>query len=541
MPRVINAPGKERAPKFARQELEALQIQKWVESKINQGMITSIEPQNLPTNAMQFIKNATVRYDVTAQRPGLVISSPSKPDSQPVLKYVSWKTEDGTGFTIRIAGPVTVTPTSVNLLAGGTWTPLVVAPPLTGLDTDYITTTDVLDTFIFADNGADPLQVVDPVGLTVGPLGDAPAYRYVTGFFNRAVGFARANANEIEVGWSGSSNVTEWNPAVDDTAGSSPLINSPADVSDFIKGGFAFSNVMIILREKSIWLANTQPVAQNPFFFYSAVPGIGCNCPYSAQLVQNGLSWVDQRTNTVYYYTPGDTPSPIGQPIENTIMSNIDDPNSVFSSYDPINKEYTVFIPAVSSQIVQAWKFNFRTNAWTYNEYELITSSGNTDLESGGVRVEDLVGTVAGLMGTVEDLSPSNSTLSTQWYGDASGNLYSENINTITDNGDPFSTQLVSKLFKLPEFDIYVGKLVFEYQVNTTGTILLEYSLDGGNTWITGKMVTPVAVGKPALLILRRMIKCRIFMWRLTMTAGQFNLFSYEVHTYPSGESRDRS
>lgn len=538
MPRIIGASGKERTP-----QIPNLAMEKFAEGRINQGMVTMIDPADIPPGALQLIKNATVRFDRTSRRPGSILLVPEKPDSQPVLRMAFIKKKDGSPYTVRM------TPQHIYTMGAGAWSEIVFAAGLHGSERDRFNTADVLDTFCFTNNGADEVQTIDFAAATGGPLGNAPKYRYFTGFYNRGVGFARKDTNEVEVGWSGDGNIVQWDPLVDETAGNEPLLESPDDLSDFIKGGFSFTNLMIILREKSIWHGQKQPIPQNPFYISSAVPGVGCDCPFSAKVVGVGqLAWVDRRTGCVYAYSPGSLPEAISRNIEKTLFSNVDDPDTIFAAYNPIPNEYTVYIPGVGSNFVQAWTYNFRGKAWAYNEYYGLTSADDTELAIAGTTVDQL-GDVAidDLVGTVDDLSPTSEIITSRAYGRNDGTIMLEDINEDLDAphtdyplGVPFDTLITSKAFTVPEDDIYIAKIVIEYQANRSGTFKIEYSKDGGATddsWRVGKTVKPTRLGKPTLLIYRKVIKARRFAWRLTTTAGLFETLAYEVHVYPSGQS----
>lgn len=536
--------GRERFPHM---DVRELQMQKFVESRVNKGMITMLDPADIEPGAMQLIRNATVRFDRTARRPGSRPFTPGQPDAHPVMRLAFMKKKEGNAYTVRL------TPESVHTMATVDWN--VIAGILTGTVKDRFQTTVVLDEFVFANNGVDYLQVVDFVAQTFGRLGNAPRYRYVTGMFNRVVGAARRDENEIEVGWSADADVYEWNPLVNETAGSSPIIDSPADLSDWIKGIFAFTTVGILLREKSVWLITKVPIPQNPFAFHPAVPGIGCDSPFSAAIIGDGLAWLDRRTGTVYAFTPGSPLEAIGRPIEKSIVANIDDPETIFSSYDPIANEYSICIPQVpGGELVVVWTYNRRNKAWAKNEYQSITSINDAELAVAGTQIDQLGPVpINSLPGTIDGLSPTESIIVSRTFGRADGSMAIEDINEDIDapqdgfpTGYVYPTQLVSKAFTVPEDDIYIAQINIEYQSNRGGTFTLEYSKTGGavtdlglpGSWKLAKTVTPTVLGQPRLLIFRRMLHCRRFAWRLTTTAGLFETLSYEVHVYPSGKSR---
>ena len=535
-------------PQIRPPNLKDLQSFKFVEARCNGGMNTVIDPADIPTNTFQKLKNVRVRFDKTSRRPGTSLIAPTKPDSNTVLGLFEFKTKVGGIYLFRF------TPTTIYSRSSPTvWT--AVTGTLTGTSSDHIRTASVLDSFIFTNNGVNNVQIIDPLLNTFGNLGDAPAYRYVTGFFNRAVGAARANFNEVEVGWSGDGNITEWNPATDETAGSSPILESPADLSDFITGIFGFSTVMILMREHSVWLATKQPVPQDPFNFYAAVPGIGCDSPNSIAVALNALVWFDRRTRTVWYYEPGQIPQPIGRPIENTIINGINDPNDVIGSYNPITNEYTVCIPQVRGKYNIAWTYNFRTQAWSFDEFYDVTSINDLDFASAGITIDELGDVPIDVLGlpaiTIDELSPASEIIPTRVYGRGDGEIMLEDDLSITDPphadlgpaGQTVPTQMVSKTFVIPELDMYIAEVVIEYQAAVGGSFTLEYSKNGGaseDSWVTAKTITvdPLQLGRPQLLRFIKQIKTRRYAWRLSQINGLFDLLSYEIHVYPSGKSK---
>lgn len=518
-----------------------LQSYKFAEASVNKGMITTLDPADIPEGALQLAKNVIVRFDRTSRRPGSVLLTPVKPDGNPVIKLASIKKKNGTTYTVRFM------PTGLHNRGLTAWT--AVTGLLSGTVKDKIQTAVVQDELIFANNGANFIQKVDFALNSIGQLGNAPKYRYITGFFNRALGAALRDTNEVQVGWSGDGNITQWDPAVDETAGNSPIMESPADLSDFITGIFSWTNIGVLLRERSLWTIQKQAIPQNPFFFSTAVPGIGCDSPYSAQITGTAISWLDRRTGTVYSWVPGTAPTPIGRPIESSILANIDDPQTIFSSYDTLVNEYSICIPQAGSKYVNVWTFNLRNQTWAKNEYYALTSINDVDLATAGVTIDELGDVpIDQLTGNIDDLSPTSTVISTRVYGRDDGSIGQIDVNTDVDaphvdwpTGFAYETQMVSKVFQLPENDVYVAEIVIEYESKRGGTFTLEYSKNGGATpesWKLAKTVTPRVLGEARLLTIRKPIRCRKFAWRLTTKAGLFDTLSYEVHVYPSGKSK---
>lgn len=526
-------------------QMPDLQMFKFAEAKLSEGMITMLDSADIPPGSLQLARNATVRFDRTSRRAGSILLEPVKPDANPVLRLAFMKKQDGTGYTVRM------TPASLHTLGIGTWNAIVdsnvVGQTLIGTVADRFQTAVVLDEFVFSNNGANEIQKVDFTANTFAKLGNAPKYRYIAGIFNRVVGAARRDVNEVEIGWSADALIDQWDFNINNTAGSTPLIDSPADLSDFITGLFAANNVLIVLREKSLWVGSKQPIPQNPFYFQNVIPGIGCDCPSSAILIGDAIAWLDQRTGTVYTYTPGGQLEPIGRPIEKSILQNVDDPNLIFAGYDSINNEYSICIPAVGTNDVNVWTYNRRNKAWTRNEYYKLTAFNETDLAIASTTIDQL-GDVAieDLVGTIDSLSPSYAIIPVQVFGRDDGTIATAKVDAALDAphtdfplGIPYETELVSKTFVIPENDIYIAQINIEYVSKTGGEFTVWYSRSGGaiDDWVLAKTVTVTILEIPKLLTLRKVIKCRRFAWRIRTSGGLFEVLSYEVHAYPSGKS----
>jgi hypothetical protein len=522
-----------------------IQMAKFAEGRLNMGMITSLDPADIPNGALQLAKNATVRYDKTSRRPGGIALVPAKPNALPVMEFATIKKKDGITHTLRF------TPTTIHRISGGVWLNVADAnapgEELAGTITDRYNTAIVFNELVFANNGVNEIQKVDLTAGNFAKLGNAPKYRYICGFFNRVVGAALRGVDETEVGWSGDGNIAEWSGLVDESAGKGPLVESPADLSDFITGLFSWTNMMIVLREKSVWAATKQPIPQFPFNFKAIIPGLGCDCPASAMNVGDGLVWYDRRTSTMYQYSLNGQLETIDDNITREISKNIDDPEKVFSGYHPKHQEYTIFLPAAGTKIVPAWTYNRRGKTWAYNEYYDVTTADDIELGSGGLTIDQLVGTIDELIGTIDELSPSVATLSTRVYGYGEGSGGEEDINRPVDpphtdhpNGYAYETELMSKVFTLPEDDIYVAEIRVEYQATIGGSFTIEYSRTGGtglNPWRVAKVVNPNILGIPRIIKYRKMIRARRFAFRIRSAQGLFDTLSYEVHVYKAGKS----
>lgn len=527
------------------------EMNKWAEARVNQGMITTIDPADIPRGALQLAKNAKVIFDKTSRRDGIILFGPAKPNTDPVLKMASIKEPDGSGHTYRF------TPTSIHDLQAGAWNAITETVALAGTASDRFQVTTLFDVFVFTNNGANFVQRINPTTDTSDDLftsvsvdiGD-PLFRYCTNFSNRVVVAAQREINEILIAWSARflpgvafpHNLDILDPTIDETSGFSPLVESPSDVGDFITGVFNLTSIMAVARERSMWVGVKQAQATNPFNFYSSVPGIGADSPFSIKVTNYGLAWLDRRSRTVYHWIPGSSPEPIGRPVESDIINNITDPNLVFGTYDPVEDAYSVCIPSVGSTLVRVWTFYFREKAWTYNEIDSLSSFDEVELLTADVTIDDLIGKMGTLVGTYDSLNPSNTSKSERVFGFTNGDIgISDPSVDIDRDAFVYETDLISGSFEVPELDVYIAMLVFKYNMSVAGTLNVLYSLTGeaDGPFIVGDIFTPSVsqFNKSQIITFRKVINTREFAWKLTAIDGRFDILSYEIWVYPGRQS----
>ena len=517
---------------------------------IGAGMVTSIDPADIKPEAVQLSLNSRLRFDKTARRYGSVIATPVKPDSNPVLHIGFLKMpDDSNQFVVRI------TRNTVNYRPqGGTWQ--ACAGTLNGSDTDGIMSAVVIlpsgpPYYVFTNNGINEIQKIDFVGNTFSDLragaGVSTKYRYITGFYNRIFGAALAGTNECQIGWSADGVITEWDPSINQTAGNGPLIDTPDDESDFIKGIFGFTNVMIILRTKSIWHGTKLPIPTQPINFYAAIPGIGCDCPYSVKVTTEGLAWVDTRTATVWSYTPGRWPEPIGRPIEKELINAITNPDLVFGSYDAKNFEYTVAVLQPNTTQVLFYTYNFRNSGWTKDTRDGIATVSDGSYQTGGLTIGQLLGDIGDLSGTIGSLGATSGLISSRMYGTSSGDIWLEASNATMDGqatagdntGSSYETDIVSKVYTLDYADEYIARVRIDFIPYASSTLSLYFSKDGGHTWVLEKTTSFTSNFNVAqIFTVRKSVRTRRFAWKLTSSVGNFDVLGYDVQYYPGAESR---
>lgn len=534
----------------------SLQETTLAEARLNQGMITTLDPADIPEGALQLCKNARVRFDRTSRRPGSQLLTPTKPNSQRVIGLSFFKQSDGDEYFFR------ATKDTLHRRSAGSWTDFPAdVTTLTGGDYDYFQFVAAFNRLFFVNNGINPVQEVDLVAneykvLNVSEGDVKTEFRFLTSFYNRLVGANLQGSvpDPTLIGWTADAGITgtgleEWDSSDNETAGRGPLVDSPGDLADFVTGIFGFTNIMLILREQSIWIATKNPIPTNPFNFYAAFPGVGCDCPYSAVVALNNLCWLDTRTKTVWAYAPNSQPEPIGRNVEKDILRAIDDKEKVFAGYNPIENEYSIAIPlSGATSITRIWTFNFRTKAWSYDEFENVSRIADIPFASAGTAIDDLPGTINQLAGQINDLSPTEENEHVRMYGRSDGEIITEDENTYTDpavSGSPdptsgtYTTELASKEFELQELDAYFSKILIKVRPHASGTVTLWYSKDEKD-YVEAKSKTFVAseIGRGVFIRLHKMLHCRRLSWKLTASNGYFDVEGFEVKIYPSGTYR---
>ena len=487
------------------------------------GQITSFDSFDIPNEASVELTNTFLRQDKLSRRSGHTLITPAKPNSNKVLGTASVQLFDGSTKQLRFDR-------SKVYLRSAVWTEITGAG-LAGGDNDRFTVLYSNDETFFANNGANVLQKINFGASTYAAAGNAPRYKYWCSFYNRIVGANLAGpvANPILVGWSGDTNFSQWDPALDFSAGYNPLIETQSDLSDEVTGLFAFANIMLVLRQQSIWAATKQPSATSPFAFYTAVPGIGCDAPFTAVQVPNGIIWYDRRTNVVWQYTVGaDAPVNISQTIDIELGNSIEDQAKCFANYDAYNKLYQLAAPISSSILVKVWNYSLVTGAWWVETVDKLSSIDNLSIGTASTTIDDLRGTISSLVGTIDSLSPSV-VRPTRFLGFTSGEIMTKDDGNDMDDTASYTTTIKSKTFNVPDNVVNITKLELDVLIRKPGTMSVSFSKDDGSTWTTYKTLT-TSTGSRKRYTFPKNIKADTYKFKIEASSGLFDIMGYAIH-----------
>jgi hypothetical protein len=500
------------------------------ESRITGGMNTFIDPADLPPNIATVSQNTRTYADYTFRAPGTTLLAGTDPDAKPVLLYAPYKRFDGTTVPIRF------TEDRLDKYSSGTWTQIT--GTLNGAATDrfrIVTTADAsADYLMFTNNGVDDIKVLNAGATSFADLGDAPKYRFITVFFNRVVGanLAGGSPNPVQIGWSGDFNFTVWNPLTDVSAGNTPLVEAQADYADPITGLFGFASVMLILRERSLWIATKRPVASNPFQFQAAFPSVGCDTPNSATQTRNGIVWYDFRSNQVYWYEVGSSPRPIGDAVRREIQGAITSKDLLWGSYDPKINTYFLTVPSGTTTNTRIFVFNFETGSWSYDDKT--SAYGVYPVDGGASRLsyDQITGTYDGITGTYDNLGITAVSPTLNYIGYTDGKLRYEDITV--EAGESIWR---SKVFRLPVNDQMISRLLILHEPIRNGSMEIRYKRDG-HGWNTYKTVAFTTNDGRTRTYATKLIRATEFQWEVRITTGDTKLLEFRLDISASEEDK---
>lgn len=405
------------------------------------GIVTNIPKNAVPQGSASSIVNGRVRDGWTESRPGTVSLTPAKPNSNKVYKIVQGLNEDGQPIIARFAvgsihllinGAWVEVNDYISLEAfetaknvDGWW--LFTSGITTGdtfkknssnnqlldgtdaLNAEQVIVKEVNDfllivnprfvyrpqvfvtqqfNFLFTVDGVQKVGYINLTGTSTpelpvsGLVEGSPVARYITTFGERVV-VASIYENGIllpnTVQWSANSDGFDWDS---ETAGQEHLIQGTRGFGNHITGVFGFEEQMIVLRMNSIWVAARRASGIAPFSFREHSVGSGCDLPYSAVEVKDGVMFADRRTRGVYMYSPGSLPIRVSKRVDlPELFTDLEDPIWVEGGYDPFREEYLLGITTVDDKkfvLDKLWIFSMNNGTWCKDDSPDITSIGKT-------------------------------------------------------------------------------------------------------------------------------------------------------------------
>lgn len=509
------------------------------------GLITDADPLNIPDNALQNCLNIIYTRGLLLRRNGLLVYPIAKPDSLKIMAvFLFFETKTGVNL-------LRFTPSSIYRAGSTGWvqfTPTAVA--LAGTNIDYFQFTVIENRGFFTNDGANVVMEILPATQEYSPLGNSPQAKYITSAFDRVIVASIVDVVDIpyRIQWSGNLNFDEWDPLIDESAGFTDFVDSSSDLSDDITGIYNLASVICITRQRSIWLATHTGSASQPFSFFIDISRVGADTPRTIVLREKGLIFFSFQTSSVLFYTPQNDLVDISIPIKRYLKSQITAIDLIWGTYNYDTECYTLFIGSNSSSTVLGFTYNFLTKTWSIENYLNISATSDLDYPTSSVSIDELLGTISGLSGTIDSLGGLVAN-SSRFIGDISGNLYTQPVFfafesqagdiLLDDNGTSFETIIQGKTYQLPIYNQYLNLCRIGVTPFTVGSIVLEYSKDDSHTWTAYKTVTFITgqLFKNQIITGNKLINTRRFTWRIRTTDCMFVCNRFDSQLAPAGIS----
>lgn len=453
------------------------------------GWLGDVAERNIPDNGFQYIKNFVYlrgRFIVLNGMAGLQITPP---DTNKILNVNAFfdvttglnlmrYTKDSI-YKLQSNGFIEFTPDTI--------------PAISGTDVDYFSFASVDNRFFFSNNGTDPIRELDPVAQTYKQFGNAPNYRYITSAFDRVIGANLVDAVDIPTqwGWSGAFNYDEFDPSVDISAGFQQLVVSPSDTSDDITGIFNYSTFLVLSRERTIWIAQHQASATNPFNVFAKFPNLGMDTPRTICKNEKGLIWYSRLLGQILYWEPPNGEVRLLNMKIKTSMRNILQQSSgweYFGSFNPTTYTYSLFALDLLSTCLE-FQYSFIYDNWVLLDHNTpAIPSAVYDLSSGfsSITIDELSGTIDDLEGTIDQLGGITAE-ATRIFGMTEGDIYfaypysgdTNEPNRATPDDDPLAR---TKKYEIPIKDCNFSLIRIEFVPYSRGTVTLTVYKANGNT-----------------------------------------------------------
>lgn len=369
----------------------------------NRGLFLGAPPHRLEAGYSPSSTNVRIRDGYTEQRPGtgdfndapIGIADGVNTADMRVMGLFLYPTEQGGAEAIAITGGPADADRYFFQSTSSTWSeknavgPFVIkGTALEPYDATVAPTPAQTDVF-YASNGVADLttEFIKWTG-----TGDVSAYngapgpaRTVTTYANRLViGYIYDGVLQrgLRVGWSGNGDAEDWTSA---SSGQADLIDTP----DFITRLLPIRGGLVIYKENSIFLGRETGNYIVPIAFQLHNRNIGAIAGFSVAAAGDGLHFFLGDDNV--YAFDGSTITPIGDAIRRDLRNiNRNRLRQVFSTVDPKNTEYRLFVPEGTDDYPKVcWVYNWREQHWNRWETPELTAGARV-IGGTGLRWQDI-------------------------------------------------------------------------------------------------------------------------------------------------------
>jgi len=378
-------------------------------------------------------RNARSRKDWIGRRPGTVEFMPGlTPDTNPILAISTMYFDRDMRYVLRVTKDSVYAARSADQ-----WIEITgAADELQGIDKRVRITQMLRWGFIASEHKN--IVSIDFDTHTYEAIVGAPKAKFLVAYADRLVAAHTSTPLEGKVStmikWSGNGAPFVWDQFEDESAGQNPLDSAPSDYGDEITGLAVIGTQLVILRERSIWITERQPIAADPFRFIPLLAKYGCDLPDTVATIPGGVIFADRRSNGVFLYAPGSVPKKISDAIHSELYEDLGASQWITAAYDPFEQEYhlALNIPEVIQEfdgswlvteyLTKTWVYSLRTNAWTYDIGPEASALANSYSLHDLVMIDELTGTineqVADVTPPIDELKPNPDGFIDDWGED---------------------------------------------------------------------------------------------------------------------------
>lgn len=411
-----------------------------------------------------------------------------------------YSAKDGNDYLVRM------TRTKIHVYDGLAWTEITGAG--FALAAGTVVQFTVWGDNLLATDATGDIYSISVVSSTYAVIAGAGVGYFITTFGSRVV-----SSNIVKSAWDAAAHPTrvEWTVKDDSTdwtglgAGYDDMVSAPGGVVDIQRGIIPMTDTeALIFRASSIWVMNTTGFFDAPFALTYRF-GEGTDSPYSIVKVPEGRNEPNYGTNVSQVIMLGtddvmlvktSAATPIGTQIRNQLFRyDLDTPNAI-AGFETRRREYWLHVPPIQSDGTSiVWKYKIDDKIWYHDLYPFrMTRMAFKGLLFAN-SMDTLVGTMDDLTGTFNQLGGS-SNYRVPGGAFAIGDIFkvvrsiagvvNDTDGTGNDNlGIPIELQTGLILPVDALSNLTLVRVDLNYEASREVTVLFEYSVDGGNNWLS--------------------------------------------------------
>lgn len=405
-----------------------------------------------------------------------------------------------------------------------------------GADDQYFSTTAYGDTLLWSSRAADAVWEYQPVSNTVFKNPSSPAAAHITTFGGRVIA-SGILGKPFSIQWTVKNNSRDW---IGIGSGIEDLKSTPGGEVDEQMGVYPVSSsTALAVRGNSVWLMTETGDPKKPYRFDTLHP-IGSRSPRTIARVTGGIMMLG--TDDVYIVTE-QTATPIGELIRKRLIGSLSNLNLAAGGFISSRKEY--WIAADKSIYI----YSFYDKGWSRQAFPwTIDNLWPTNTYFGeGLTIDQLTGTIDSLVGTIDSLVGQRQ--SSALHVTSGTQVMTEDDSLLLDifsstSRSQIATELRSGVLEAGDVRSYVKLLevLVEYECTATQLVTLEYSTDGGKTWLRYSQQTLQATTKPEVITATRTIKAQSIQVRLITSSltSRLSIISMLPRTVKEARARAR-